>query len=124
MATETTMMIIEVLRSIPYGRVISYGRVAELAGCPRSGADARRVSRVLHSMSKKHSLPWWRVVKKDGSIGLEDASDLQRKLLQEEGVAFLDTGAVDIERFGFDTEFRARGSDPEVDDWVEHLEIT
>ena len=117
------MMIVEVLRSIPYGRVISYGRVAELAGCPRSGADARRVARVLHSMSKKYSLPWWRVVKKDGSIGLREASDLQRRLLEQEGVEFLASGAVDLDRFGIGPCFGSTGSAAEVDDWADHLRV-
>ncbi|MDD3982138.1 MAG: MGMT family protein [Spirochaetales bacterium] len=120
MATETTMMIVEVIRSIPYGRVISYGKVAELAGCPRSGADARRVARVLHSMSKNYSLPWWRVVKRDGSIGLREASDLQRKLLEEEGVEFLPSGAVDLDQFGIGADF-GNFSPAGADDWADHL---
>lgn len=117
------MMIVEVIRSIPYGRVISYGRVAELAGCPRSGADARRVARVLHSMSGKYSLPWWRVVKKDGSIGLREASDLQRRLLEEEGVGFLPSGAADLEHFGIGFEFGTISPTDAVDDWADQLGI-
>jgi methylated-DNA-protein-cysteine methyltransferase-like protein len=121
MATETTKMILEVLRSIPYGRVVSYGKAAELAGCPRAGADARRVARVLHSMSKKYSLPWWRVVKRDGSIGLKEAADLQRRLLEEEGVGFLSSGEVDLERFGIGPGFGPSGPLAEADDWADHL---
>ncbi len=102
MPTETTMMIVEIIRSIPTGRVLSYGQVALMAGCPRAGADARRVARVLHSMSKTHKLPWWRVVKKDGSIGLREGEGLQRELLAAEGVEFLSSGAVDMNLYGLD----------------------
>ncbi|HOI23556.1 Methylated-DNA--protein-cysteine methyltransferase [bioreactor metagenome] len=123
MATETTKMILELLRSIPYGRVISYGKVAELAGCPRAGADARRVARVLHSMSKKHALPWWRVVKKDGSIGLKDGGELQRRLLREEGVEFLPSGEVDLGRFGIGPDFGGFGPAAELDDWADYLGV-
>jgi len=54
-------------------------------------------------MSRKHNLPWWRVVKKDGSIALseEGGMDLQRKLLEAEGVAFIEGGRVDMDEFGF-----------------------
>jgi len=100
MPTETTLMIVEVIRSIPVGRVLSYGQVALMAGCPRAGADARRVARVLHSMSKTHKLPWWRVVKKDGSIGLREGEGLQRELLAAEGVEFLPSGAVNMDLHG------------------------
>jgi methylated-DNA-protein-cysteine methyltransferase-like protein len=125
MVTETTKMIVELLRSIPYGTVISYGKVAELAGCPRAGADARRVARVLHSMSKKHSLPWWRVVKRDGSVGLKEGAELQRRLLREEGVEFLPSGEVDIVRFGIGPDFGLPGLGPanEPDDWADHLDM-
>lgn len=96
------MMIVEFIRSIPPGHVASYGSVAELSGNPAGAAGARQVARILHSMSRTHNLPWWRVVRKDGSIALGDSEgqDLQRQLLESEGVVFLDDGRVDMKRHG------------------------
>ncbi|MFZ3109631.1 MAG: MGMT family protein [Rectinemataceae bacterium] len=103
MPKESTMMIVECIRSIPPGRVASYGSIAEMSGNPSGASGARQVARILHSMSRTHNLPWWRVVKKDGSIALneEGGLDLQRQLLEEEGVAFMEGGRVDMEEFGF-----------------------
>lgn len=96
------MLIIECIRSIPPGRVASYGAVAEMSGSPAGAAGARQVARILHSMSRKYHLPWWRIVKKDGSIALGDAEgqDLQRQLLESEGVEFAIRGKIDMGKFG------------------------
>ena len=102
MPSETTMLIIEVLRALPPGRVASYGGVAEIAGLPGGAGAARQVVRVLSSMSKEYGLPWWRVVKRDGSIALGEGSgrELQIDLLASEGVEFNGPGRVDMGRFG------------------------
>jgi len=98
MPTESTLMIVEFIRSIPPGRVASYGAVAELSGSPAGAAGARQVARILHSMSRTYSLPWWRVVRKDGSIALgdEEGRSLQSQLLESEGVEFASPGRVDM----------------------------
>ena len=51
----------DVVRSIPPGRVMSYGDVAEFLG--RGGP--RQVGAVMASSDGE--LPWWRVVRADGS---------------------------------------------------------
>jgi len=51
----------DVVRSIPAGRVMSYGDVAEFLG--RGGP--RQVGGVLASSDGE--LPWWRVIRSDGS---------------------------------------------------------
>lgn len=95
------MMIVEFIRSIPSGRVASYGVIAELSGSPGGALGARQVARILHSMSRSRGLPWWRVVKKDGSIALrdEEGRSLQRELLEAEGVELDPSGKVDMDRF-------------------------
>lgn len=50
-----------VVRSIPSGRVMSYGDVAELLG--RGGP--RQIGAVMASSDGE--LPWWRVIRADGS---------------------------------------------------------
>jgi methylated-DNA-protein-cysteine methyltransferase-like protein len=85
--------IVEVLRSIPEGTVASYGEVAEAAGVPRG---ARLVARVLSSMSRKHGLPWHRVVRADRRIALPRGGgfELQKALLEAEGLRVAEDGSV------------------------------
>lgn len=93
-----TRHIIHVIKSIPSGKVLSYGRVAALAGNPRG---ARQVSRVLHAMSQKHALPWHRVINARGEISLPRGRgfELQKALLEEEGVAVSGRGRVDLDHY-------------------------
>ena len=87
-----------VIRSIPAGRVMSYGLVAACAGNPRG---ARQVARLLHSSSRKENLPWHRIVNRHGRISLKpfQGYEIQKQLLEMEGVVFSRTGAIDPERF-------------------------
>ena len=59
--------IFAVLKSIPPGRVATYGQVARLAGLP--GA-ARLVGNQLHKLPEGTQLPWHRVVNAQGKISL------------------------------------------------------
>ncbi len=92
-----TQRVLQVIKSIPQGKVISYGRVAALAGNPRG---ARQVSRILHSMSAKHYLPWHRVVNCRGKISLPRGRgyELQRALLESEGVCFSPFHTIDLKK--------------------------
>lgn len=77
--------IVRLVAQIPHGNVASYGEIATAAGNPRG---ARAVVWALRICPEP--LPWHRVVRRDGSIGLPDADGgaLQRTLLAEEGVEF------------------------------------
>lgn len=90
-----TQRAIELIRSIPKGRVASYGQIAGIAGSP--GA-ARQVARVLHSLSRAQRLPWHRVINSRGSISLPRGGgfETQRALLESEGVRVADDGEVDL----------------------------
>ena len=93
--TENTKKILEVILNLKEGEVMSYRDVAHLAGLSNG---ARQVSRVLHSMSKKYGLPWWRVVRSDRTIGLQEpAKSEQMELLKKEGVSFTTQGKIVIE---------------------------
>ncbi|MFE8694836.1 MGMT family protein [Cytobacillus sp. FJAT-53684] len=89
---------IAVIKRIPAGKVMTYGQIAKLAGSPRG---ARQVVRILHSMSKKHHLPWHRVVNIKGEIGLKEDEhySIQKLSLESEGVEFLSNGRIDLSRF-------------------------
>ncbi len=90
-----TEKVVAVILAIPPGRVLSYGRVAALAGNSRG---ARQVSRILHSMSQKYDLPWHRVVNAEGRISLPRGQgfELQKALLEFEGVSFSSSHIIDL----------------------------
>jgi methylated-DNA-protein-cysteine methyltransferase-like protein len=72
-----------VIRSIPRGKVSTYGGIAKIAGYP--GA-ARLVVRVLH---RGYGLPWQRVLGAGGEIKLTGDSAIEQRLrLEAEGVRF------------------------------------
>ena len=84
-----------VVRAIPPGRVMSYGQVGRETGC-----SARTVGWAVANV--QDDVPWQRVVGADGylrigrrSVALQDA---QRKLLEREGVTFLENGCVNMAR--------------------------
>ena len=89
MPPETTYArIYAVVRRIPYGRVATYGQVAELAGLP---GHARQVGYALHALPSSTALPWHRVINAAGAISLRRMPGYeltQRQLLEEEGVGF------------------------------------
>lgn len=88
-----------VVRSIPKGKVASYGLVALLAGNPRW---SRVVGYALHVNPEPIKIPCHRVVTKDGSLSKAFAfggENMQRTLLAEEGIEFLPDGRVDMSRF-------------------------
>jgi len=98
LAEEFTNRVIEIIRSIPRGRVLTYGLIAAMAGNPRA---ARQVSRILHSSSRKHGLPWHRVINSRGTISLPRGKgyEEQKKLLQTEGIIFQKDGSIDLKEY-------------------------
>ena len=75
----------EIIRSIPPGKVSTYGKVAAAAGYP---LYHRAVAKLLRS-SLHDALPWQRIVGAGGHIKLpNDAALEQRVRLEREGVAF------------------------------------
>lgn len=82
--TDFTEQVLEIIKSIPFGRVMTYGQIAAYAGNPRG---ARQVSRILSSMSNKYGLPWHRVINSKGGISLTgDPGSTQGELLSSEGI--------------------------------------
>jgi len=96
--TELTRKIIDQILAVPKGKVSSYRDVAVRAGLANG---ARQTVRVLHSMSEKYNLPWYRILRSDGSVALEEGEgrELQIKLLRKEGVKVSDDGKVDMKYF-------------------------
>ena len=98
MYTEFTRRVIDTIKAIPPGMVLTYGAVATLAGSPRG---ARQVTRVLHSLSEKEGLPWHRVISAGGKISLpgQEGREEQATMLRAEGVAVSDDYLVDLATF-------------------------
>ena len=93
-----TQKVIEIIKAIPEGKVMTYGQIAGAAGSQRG---ARQVVRILHSMSAAHSLPWHRVVNTRGEFALqgEEARWSQEAALASEGVEVDARGTIDLERY-------------------------
>lgn len=90
--------VIDIIKSIPKGKVAPYGQIAALAG---DRLAARQVVRVLRSSSKKENLPWHRVVNSEGGISLKPGSgyEVQKELLKKEGIVFKEDDSIDLKRF-------------------------
>ena len=96
--TDTTRKIIEQILAVPRGKVSCYRDIALKAGIQNG---ARQTVRVLHTMSKKHNLPWHRIVRCDGNIALDsEGKCLQITLLRKDGVRVSPQGKVNMNLFG------------------------
>jgi methylated-DNA-protein-cysteine methyltransferase related protein len=98
-AASTDQRILEAVKSIPRGRVCTYGTVAQVAGLPRR---ARLVGTVLRTTSAK-GIPWFRVINASGRISFPQGSDAyvrQRSKLEAEGIVFVG-GRVDLSQYGW-----------------------
>lgn len=98
---NTFEKIYSVVKKIPKGKVASYGTVAALAGNPRW---ARVVGYALHVNPEPGKIPCHRVVTRGGEVSKAFAfggENMQRQLLSEEGIEFLDDGRVDMARFAW-----------------------
>lgn len=86
----------EFVKQVPRGKVTTYGAVARAAGAPRA---ARQVGRALHCNPEPGVIPCHRVVFKDGSLTSGFAfggRDVQRAMLESEGVSFIEEYTVDM----------------------------
>ena len=96
---NTFERIYEVVKSIPKGSVATYGQVATLAGNPRW---ARVVGYALHNNPDPSTIPCHRVVNREGKVAeafVFGGSEVQRQLLEAEGIVFESDGRVDLEKY-------------------------
>jgi methylated-DNA-protein-cysteine methyltransferase-like protein len=85
---------------VPYGKVASYGFIADLAGLP---GRARMVGRAMQSAPPELVIPWYRILRRNGVIAFSVGSKQAEKqigLLQEEGVVVLNH-RVNMKQFGW-----------------------
>ena len=91
-----------VCNAIPEGKAVSYGQIALLCGKPK---NARQVGFALNR-GLAGKVPAWRIVNGQGYLtgaASFDYPDLQRRLLEEEGVAVSPDGRVDLKTYGWKT---------------------
>jgi methylated-DNA-protein-cysteine methyltransferase-like protein len=84
----------EVVKQIPYGKVLTYGDIAKIIGSPKA---SRQVGWALHSNPDPEHIPCYRVVDRFGRVSKAFAfggENRQRQLLEQEGVVFDQNGCV------------------------------
>lgn len=88
-----------IVRRIPRGRVMSYGQIANLLRRPLS---ARAVGWAMNRCPE--DIPWQRVVNAAGGISTEklhEPPDLQKRLLESEGIRFGSNGTLSMPKYRF-----------------------
>ena len=88
--------VLEVVKKIPKGKVLTYKEVAGKAG-------SKNASRALGSIMKNNydkTVPCHRVIRSDGTIGEYNRGgpDKKMKLLKSESVTFTKTGKVETNK--------------------------
>jgi len=91
-------LVYRLVRRVPRGKVVTYGQVAAILGQPRA---ARAVGQALRMMPRSllGVVPWQRVINSSGHISFRGdvmRPELQRELLEREGVEFDRSGKVDL----------------------------
>ena len=88
----------ELVRSIPKGRVMTYGQIALILG---EGYTPRTVGYVMHGADSE-KVPGQRVINSQGKCStgrLTIPVNLQQELLEAEGVEFNAAGKCDLAKF-------------------------
>ncbi len=98
---STYERIYSIVRQVPYGKVVTYGQVGQLAG----GVSARQVGYAMAALRNvsKPDVPWQRVINRQGRISIRDpfGGAIQRQILEQEGVKFDSKDRVDFALYGW-----------------------
>jgi methylated-DNA-protein-cysteine methyltransferase related protein len=101
MSKSTYQKVYAIVRQIPPGKVASYGQIAKLV----DRCTARMVGYAMHAIGPEDAdVPWQRVINSQGRISSHGdgiGSNLQRQMLEDEGVVFDHTGRTDFKYFGW-----------------------
>ncbi len=103
---EYKKQVLELVKLIPSGKVTNFGTIGKLVGI-----SGQMVGWILSGMTEdqwnqRDSIPWYRVVAKDGSISslkLGIKGEIQRQILLDQGYTLIDN-KVDMTRhlYGFE----------------------
>lgn len=85
---EYVERVLQIVERVPRGRVTTYGAIADAVG-----GGPRQVGSVM----SRHGgpVPWWRVVRADGSLPPSHEDEARQRYL-EEGTPLRRSGSVDI----------------------------
>ena len=86
-----------IVRSIPRGRVMTYGQLAEILG---EGYTPRTIGFVMHAANDK--TPWHRVINAQGACSTGRVvlpHDKQQRMLEDEGISFNERGRCDLRSY-------------------------
>ncbi len=92
--------IYDVVRSIPAGKVATYGQIARIVG----KCSARMVGYAMAALSDGRfpDVPWQRVINARGQISMHGIGNYeQRMLLEEEGIQFDANDRIDFSLYGW-----------------------
>jgi methylated-DNA-protein-cysteine methyltransferase-like protein len=95
--SEIYQKIYQSVKRIPAGKVSTYGRIASLVG----RCTPRMVGYALHALPYDSGVPWQRVINSQGRISLDATGigQLQRSILESEGIIFSSAGTVDLKKY-------------------------
>lgn len=96
---NTFLVIYDIVKQIPYGKVATYGQIAALAGNPHL---SRVVGYALHANPDGDNIPCYRVVNRFGEVSpafVFGGEQIQRGLLESEGIKFDEDGRIDLEKY-------------------------
>lgn len=89
----------QVVSKIPKGKVLTYKKVAEIAGA----ANARVVGFAMHANKDIVKVPCHRVVGSNGQLTgyARGGITKKREILEKEGIEFPANGKIDLEKYSF-----------------------
>lgn len=94
--------VVSFIKSVPKGKVVSYGQVAAYCGSPRA---ARQVGGVLRGLDDESGVPWWRVINNQGVLSIKGnwiaTKEMQKTLLEKEGIKVSENFNLDIEQYRY-----------------------
>lgn len=97
---EIKEKVYELLRSIPKGKVVTYGQIGTCLGNKNL---SRVIGNILHRNPEPITTPCHRVVNARGEVAANfgfGGGEVQRRLLEEEGIVFEPNGRIDLRKYG------------------------
>ncbi|MDO5105772.1 MGMT family protein [Capnocytophaga sp.] len=97
--TDFFEKVYELVRQIPYGKVTTYGLIANALGAKKS---ARMVGWALNASHGKEDVPAHRVVNRNGILTGKfhfQGTNLMQQLLESEGITVENDQIVDFEKY-------------------------
>jgi len=96
----------ELVRQVPYGKVVTYGQIAKMLPPPQgveieayAAFGPRWVGGAMANCPD--DVPWQRVINSQGKISQRPGAQRQKELLLEEGVVFNEKERIDLKKYGW-----------------------